>query len=172
MMSKNLLYTLRIEKGLTLNQLAQKIGVHSSSISKWENGKAAPSEMRLRRIASVFETDFDSLSTLFACCAIKGCMSHVHDSDFCKSHYDKYGIRLLNKGDVDALPDMGKRLRFLREKNSISLEQFARSFGVTNETVEAWEENYIKPSLCMLVDISARFKIGTRWLERGVIENA
>ncbi len=55
------IYRLRKQKGLTQEQLAKEAGVSYQAVSKWENGAAAPDISLLPVLASIFETDIDSL---------------------------------------------------------------------------------------------------------------
>lgn len=53
--------TLREAKGLSQDVLGKKIGVHMSSISKWELGRQQPTERRLQEIAEVLEVNTTDL---------------------------------------------------------------------------------------------------------------
>lgn len=48
---------IRKSKGLTQEQLAQRLGVQRAVISKYENGTISPSVETLERIAAVLQTD-------------------------------------------------------------------------------------------------------------------
>ncbi len=56
-----LLRTLRKEKGLTQGELANKVNIGQSFISKIEKGHLEPSLSTLGRIAKVLDTDIKSL---------------------------------------------------------------------------------------------------------------
>jgi transcriptional regulator with XRE-family HTH domain len=47
--------------GLTQKQLAEKLGVESITVSRWERGVTSPSLPRLRRIAELTETTVSDL---------------------------------------------------------------------------------------------------------------
>jgi len=53
--------TLRREKGLTQEQLAEVMGVSTASVSKWETGVAAPELTMLASLADFFEMSIDAL---------------------------------------------------------------------------------------------------------------
>ena len=55
------LIQLRKAKGLSQEQLAEKVGVSRQAVSKWETGDAQPDFSKLIAIADAFETDLDSL---------------------------------------------------------------------------------------------------------------
>lgn len=52
---------LRKEKGLTQEELAEKIGVSSQAVSKWENDLSCPDIMLLPSLAKTFDTTVDLL---------------------------------------------------------------------------------------------------------------
>lgn len=59
----NFISTLRKEKKLTQEQLAEKIGINSRTISKWERGLALPEYMNIEAISTIFEV---TISEIFA----------------------------------------------------------------------------------------------------------
>ena len=52
---------LRINKNMTQEQLAEKLNVYCTAISKWENGYSYPDLMTIKNIAKVLDVDFHSL---------------------------------------------------------------------------------------------------------------
>lgn len=52
---------LRKEKGLTQEELAEKLGVSSQAVSKWENDLSCPDIMLLPQLAKIFDTTVDEL---------------------------------------------------------------------------------------------------------------
>ncbi len=57
----SILSTLRREKGLTQEQLAEFAGVSKASVSKWETGQSYPDIELLPQLASYFEISIDDL---------------------------------------------------------------------------------------------------------------
>ena len=55
----NQIAALRKEKGLTQNDLGERLGVTFQSVSKWERGEALPDTAILPDLASVLETTVD-----------------------------------------------------------------------------------------------------------------
>lgn len=55
---------LRTERGLTQTQLAKKLNLSKSSISKYESGQKFPTLETLINIAALFHTSLDSLAGL------------------------------------------------------------------------------------------------------------
>lgn len=55
------LYTLRREKGLSQEQLAEKLNVSRQAVSKWESGTSLPESDKLLAIADFFGVSMDEL---------------------------------------------------------------------------------------------------------------
>ena len=60
----NKIKQMRVQAGFTQEQLANKLGVSSQSVSKWENGVAMPDIMLLPAIAEIFGISIDELFDL------------------------------------------------------------------------------------------------------------
>lgn len=56
-----ILLKLREKKGLTQNQLAQRLGLQNSTISKYETAVNPPPALMIRKIAKVFDVSSDFL---------------------------------------------------------------------------------------------------------------
>ena len=52
---------LRLEKGLSIQQLAKQIGIGSSSLCRWENGQADVKGSQLIILARYFDVSVDYL---------------------------------------------------------------------------------------------------------------
>lgn len=61
-----ILLNLREKKGLTQNQLAQRLGIKNSTISKYETSVNPPPALMIRKIAKVFDISSDYLLGLEA----------------------------------------------------------------------------------------------------------
>jgi len=57
---------LRKKKGLTQEELAEKLGISSQAISKWENGHTLPETVLLPLLAKTLNCSIDSILTPFA----------------------------------------------------------------------------------------------------------
>ena len=56
------IYSLRKQRGLSQEQLAEALGVSRQTVSKWERGAAAPELERLRAMAEFFGVSLDELA--------------------------------------------------------------------------------------------------------------
>lgn len=57
----NYLYTLRKSKGMTQQEIADKLGVTNKAVSKWETGEAFPETAQLVPLADIFGVTVDDL---------------------------------------------------------------------------------------------------------------
>ena len=55
------LLTLRKAKGITQEQLAEKLDVSRQSISKWESGQSAPELEKIVALSTIFDVSTDYL---------------------------------------------------------------------------------------------------------------
>ena len=64
---------LRTNKGITQNELGERVGVTFQSVSKWERGETLPDTSILPELANVLETTIDNiLCGIDRCVAFKG----------------------------------------------------------------------------------------------------
>ena len=57
----NYLYSLRKSKGMTQQELADKLGVTNKAVSKWETGEAFPETAQLIPLSDIFGVTVDDL---------------------------------------------------------------------------------------------------------------
>ncbi|MCH5148251.1 MAG: helix-turn-helix transcriptional regulator [Clostridiales bacterium] len=57
----NYLYSLRKSKGMTQQELADKLGVTNKAVSKWETGEAYPETAQLIPLSDIFGVTVDDL---------------------------------------------------------------------------------------------------------------
>ena len=55
------LYVMRTKRGLTQSELAEKLGVRSSTISQYESGKRSPNVKMLTKLAKVLKCTVSKL---------------------------------------------------------------------------------------------------------------
>lgn len=55
------IYALRKAKGLTQNELGERVGVSFQAVSKWERGETLPDITVLPDLARVLETSVDNI---------------------------------------------------------------------------------------------------------------
>ena len=57
----NHIYNLRVARGLTQRDIAEKLSISDKAISKWENGTSQPSVYNLQKLADVFDITLEEL---------------------------------------------------------------------------------------------------------------
>lgn len=94
MLSKKI-YTLRKKKGLSQEQLAEKLNVSRQAISKWESGVSMPESEKLILLSEFFDVSIDYL--------IKENTEEINDCTDNKNHISIVGIVLSIAGVVGML---------------------------------------------------------------------
>ena len=105
MLIGNKLRSLRVEKGLTLSQMAERLEVSEPTYRKFETDKSLPDILMIEKIAAVLEKNF--LDLLPAEC-------------FQQNHYQSGGIAYLNNhgtvnnADKEHIESLKQEINFLR----------------------------------------------------------
>mgnify|MGYP000957599873 FL=1 len=111
---------LRNKNGLTQEQLAANLGVSKSLISMYENGHRMPTIEGLEQIADYFNVDINYL---------RG-----------KTNFTSIITNLNNPLNK---MEMSQKIKALREKHHLTLEQIGEAVGVSKTTVQRWESGNI-----------------------------
>ena len=61
METKEVLFDLRTKKGLTQDELAEKVFVTRQAVSRWENGETVPNTDTLRLLSKLFDVSINTL---------------------------------------------------------------------------------------------------------------
>ena len=99
--TKDMIRRLRTEKGLSQDELAEKLFVTRQAVSRWENGETTPNPETLKRLSRVFDVSINTLlgsprQLICQCCGMPlsedGLISRETDGafneDYCKWCYD------------------------------------------------------------------------------------
>ena len=99
MNTKDILYHLRTERGLSQDELAAKIFVTRQAVSRWENGETVPNTETLKLLSKEFDVSINTLlgtprQLVCQCCGMPledAIISHDKDGspneDYCKWCY-------------------------------------------------------------------------------------
>ena len=100
METKNVLLALRTEKGLSQDELAEKLFVTRQAVSRWENGETVPNTETLKLLSKEFDVSINTLlgeprKLICQCCGMPleddAILSHNSDGtfneDYCKWCY-------------------------------------------------------------------------------------
>lgn len=71
----NILYNLRTERGLSQDELAEKVFVTRQAVSRWENGETRPGVETLKLLSKFFNVSINTLlgSPRQLICSAAGC---------------------------------------------------------------------------------------------------
>lgn len=61
METKNIILKLRMQKGLSQDELAEKIRVTRQAVSRWENGETVPNTETLKLLSKEFDVSINTL---------------------------------------------------------------------------------------------------------------
>lgn len=126
------LKVLRKKKGLTQQQIADKIGVNRGSYSNWEKGKREPSFENLSMLACIFDVSIDFLLSEYL--------------EISKEAYLKLKEEKKNLFSV--------RLKELRLKKGLTQTELGEKVGVKQSTFTNWENGKREPSYENLVKLA------------------
>lgn len=59
--TKNILHDLRMQRGLSQSELAEKVFVTRQAVSRWENGETTPNLETLKLLSSFFDVSINTL---------------------------------------------------------------------------------------------------------------
>ena len=94
METKEILHHLRTEKGLSQDELAEKVFVTRQAVSRWENGETTPGLETLKRLSQLFDVSINTLlgsprQLICQCCGMPlddSTISKEQLIDFCVTH--------------------------------------------------------------------------------------
>lgn len=61
MNTKDVLKTIRVQKNLTQDEMAEKLSVTRQAVSRWENGDSTPNIETLKQISTAFDVSINTL---------------------------------------------------------------------------------------------------------------
>ena len=131
------LRTLRTGKGLTMEQAARQASVHRATLDRWEKGRVQPHLPELAALLAALDASEPqkrhALRLLNAPRAVRQVRSEI--------------AQVAEQEGLGSLPHGGDLLHALRMRRGVSLDDAARSVGVTGGTLRRWEKMEVWPSL-------------------------
>lgn len=61
METKDILHSLRMQKGLSQDELAERVFVTRQAVSRWENGETTPNTETLKQLSGLFDVSINTL---------------------------------------------------------------------------------------------------------------
>ena len=74
--TKQVIFELRTQRGMSQDELAEKVFVSRQAVSRWENGETVPNTETLKLLSKVFDV---SINTLFRLTE-KACLSMLRNA--------------------------------------------------------------------------------------------
>ena len=134
---------LRKAKGLTQTRLAELLGVHLQTVSKWERGVNEPDISLLGEIASVLGASVEEL------------LGAPLESETFSGTFDAAAL--------------GNFIRASRKSLGENQETLAQAVGTTGDTVSKWERGVVCPGARELKALSEHFSVPLSRLYYGIL---
>lgn len=170
----------RRKQKITQMELAEYIGVYYKTLSKWEleYNVPPPKVCDLIDLLLTFQTLKEARENIPLCeeddCYYFSlgegkCYAHMYPTQKDKTNLGKKykTVNSYKKSPEVDKKTLSDRLKTLRIENGHSIEVIAHEFGVTADTVKAWEAGTVTPSYIMLIDMGGFYNVQTRYLEHG-----
>jgi transcriptional regulator with XRE-family HTH domain len=129
----------RLELGLTLEQVGEKVGVGKSTVRKWETGK-------------IKNMGRDKVALLSI--ALKMSPIDLIDED---NDFDSILIG-------DELASVPGRMKYLRESKGVTLEELSSAIGIDPEIILEYEKGHRPVELEAFARYCFYFKVSADWL--------
>ena len=108
--TKDIILELRIKRGLSQEELAEKVFVTRQAVSRWENGETTPNTETLKLLSKLFDVSINTLlgsprQLVCQCCGIPledASISNETDGFF-NEEYQKYQIQNLSPVEEEYL---------------------------------------------------------------------
>ena len=147
---------LRINKGMTQQDLADRLGLTKAVVSTYEQGIHMPSLVTLTQIAQLFEVTTDYLLSVGD--------EHLRErtGDFAGDDdgVDTEKVKRLS----ERLMGIGKQIRELREERGLSRQELASGLKLSTMAIGKYERDIMAPSYGTLMDMARFFNVSTEKL--------
>ena len=134
MISDNL-KRLRIERGLTQQQVGEKLGITKQAYSQWESGKHTPRFETIKKLADILGVTTDQIT-----------------EDYAQTYDDS---------ETDSFTE---RLKELRKEKGLNQIEIANYFGTSQPAYQAWESGRRTPAQKSLEKLAKFFNVSVSYL--------
>ena len=146
---KDVLPQLRQEKGMTQQELAEKLYVTRQAVSRWENGDTTPSIDMAKLIANVLDVPIMTVLDLpqepsCQCCGTPFSVPNMdkgsdadgaENPDYCKWCYDNGEFANATMDDV-----IEKSAPYLMQATGVSLDEAVSFMGALLPSLKRWKQ--------------------------------
>ena len=140
------LKVLRKKKGLTQQEVADKIGINRPSYSNWEKGRREPSFENLSMLACIFDVAIDYLL-----------------GDYLEISKERY-LEIKESGLMKTSNVFPQRLKELRLKKRLTQIELGEKVGVKQSTFTKWENGKREPNIETLLKLADSLEVSLDWL--------
>ena len=138
----NKLLDIREDYEMTQTQIANKIGVSRSVVSKWENGNEVIPLKHLNSLCNFYNVSMDYILKLSK-----------------NKTYNKLkNIEILDKKLI------GQRIKEIRNNNNLTLRDLAKILNTTSSTISAYETGKTLILTAFAYQICKKYKVSLDWL--------
>ena len=138
----NKLLDIREDYEMTQTQIANKIGVSRSVVSKWENGNEVIPLKHLNSLCNFYNVSMDYILKLSK-----------------NKTYNKLkNIEILDKKLI------GQRIKEIRNNNNLTLRDLAKILNTTSSTISAYETGKTLILTAFAYQICKEYKVSLDWL--------
>ena len=171
--TKDIILELRTKKGLSQEELAEKIFVTRQAVSRWENGETIPNTETLKLLSKEFDVSINTLlgspqnlNTFTRIAGVKFCFAIIKERSNNKLLVNSsglwYNMITTNKGgDYMETKDI---ILELRMKKRLSQEALAEKVFVTRQAVSRWENGETISNIDTLKLLSKLFDVSINTL--------
>ena len=135
---------LRKSRRMTIKTFADRIGVSSNTVSRWEQRKNTPRETQQYNMCQVFDLP----------------------DDYFEGGHEKMPTAKTDRSS-NAERSLGNRIKMLRAVNHLNQMAFCKHLGIHRQTLARWEANEGVPRPDKLQQIADMFDVSTIWLLYG-----
>lgn len=142
---------LRLRKGFTQEELANKIGVAKSTLTGYEKGNREPDLFKIKKLTQVLEVDANYLLGLSK--------SSSNNTTQELEHISTERIKEDRKNINNIRENISNNITFYRKKMKLTQEELANKINVKKTSVSSWEHKANSPDIETLYELCKLFNI-------------
>lgn len=142
---------LRLRKGFTQEELANKIGVAKSTLTGYEKGNREPDLFKIKKLTQVLEVDANYLLGLSK--------SSSNNTTQELEHISTERIKEDRKNINNIRENISNNITFYRKKMKLTQEELANKINVKKTSVSSWERKANSPDIETLYELCKLFNI-------------
>ena len=129
--------TLRTGKRLTMEQAAQRAGIHRATLDRWEKGRAQPYLLELTSLLAALDASETQKRQALSLMNAPRAARQIRQET----------TQIAEQSGIGSLPHGGDLLRAMRMRRGLSLDETALQIQISGGTLRRWEKMEVWPSL-------------------------